>query len=112
MGTAAHTSSFCWQVDIFSVDLLLYPIHLGTHWCLAAVDNRHQTVAYYDSLGGRGRSCLNTLRQYLVAEHRDKKKTELSLDGWRDVTAQVSWPRSTEHIVCIFSISEYSSAKE
>ena len=24
-------------------------------------------------------------RQYLVSEHRDKKKTELSLDGWRDI---------------------------
>ena len=24
-------------------------------------------------------------RQYLVSEHRDKKKTELSLEGWRDI---------------------------
>jgi sentrin-specific protease 1 len=73
------------KVDVFSVDLVLYPIHLGTHWCLAAIDNRQRSLAYYDSLGGRGKSCLATLRDYLVSEYRDKKKAELSLNGWSDV---------------------------
>ena len=79
------------QVDIFSLDLVLYPIHLGSHWCLAVVDNRHLTLSYYDSLGGRGLSCLAALRDYLVAEHRDKKKAELSLQGWTNIFAEVSW---------------------
>ena len=72
------------KVDIFSIDLLLYPINLGSHWCLAAIHTTRKTLSYYDSLGGGGRSCLETLRQYLVSEHRDKRKTELSLEGWRD----------------------------
>ena len=76
-------------MDIFLLDLVLYPIHLGTHWCLAVVDNRAHTLSYYDSLGAGGRSCLSTLRKYLVNEHRDKKKTELSLQGWRDVVVKV-----------------------
>jgi sentrin-specific protease 1 len=78
------------KVDVFSVDLVLYPIHLGTHWCLAAIDNRQRSLAYYDSLGGRGKSCLATLRDYLVSEYRDKKKAELSLNGWSDVPVNVS----------------------
>ena len=72
-------------MDIFSFDLLLYPINLGSHWCLAAIHTTRKTLSYYDSLGGRGRSCLETLRQYLVSEHRDKRKTEISLEGWRDI---------------------------
>ncbi|XP_059727844.1 sentrin-specific protease 1 isoform X2 [Haemorhous mexicanus] len=31
-------------VDIFSVDLLLVPIHLGLHWCLAVVDFRKKGI--------------------------------------------------------------------
>ncbi|CAI8030021.1 Sentrin-specific protease 1 [Geodia barretti] len=72
------------------MDLVLYPIHLGTHWCLAAIDNRQQSLTYYDSLGGQGKSCLAKLRDYLLSEYRDKKKAELSLNGWRDVPVNVS----------------------
>lgn len=82
----------CVQVDIFSMDLVLYPIHLGSHWCLAVIDNNSHTLSYYDSLGGSGSNCLSVLREYLVAEHRDKKKCELSLQGWRDVVPQVAPP--------------------
>ena len=78
------------QVDIFSVDLVFYPIHLGSHWCLAVVNNTHHILSYYDSLGGRGRSCLASLRDYLATEHMDKKKRELCLQGWQDVSHEVS----------------------
>ena len=71
------------------MDLVLYPIHLGSHWCLAAVDNKQHTISYYDSLGGRGSSCVAALREYLMAEHTDKKKAELSLQGWRDLSPEV-----------------------
>ncbi|XP_067833033.1 sentrin-specific protease 1, partial [Heptranchias perlo] len=40
------------KVDIFAMDILLVPIHLGVHWCLAVVDFRKKTVSYYDSMGG------------------------------------------------------------
>ncbi|NXX82690.1 SENP1 protease, partial [Urocolius indicus] len=52
--TAGYQAVKRWtkKVDIFSVDLLLVPIHLGLHWCLAVVDFRKKTITYYDSMGG------------------------------------------------------------
>ena len=26
------------KVDIFATDLMLIPVHLGMHWCLATID--------------------------------------------------------------------------
>merc|ERR1719458_2191663 len=57
------------NVDIFSYDLLLMPIHLGMHWCLAAVDLRHMTINYYDSMGGNNSECLAELNDYLHDEY-------------------------------------------
>jgi hypothetical protein len=37
------------KVDLFSYDLVLIPVHLGLHWCLAAVDFGQRKVSYYDS---------------------------------------------------------------
>ena len=86
------------------MDLVLYPIHLGTHWCLAAVNNNQHTISYYDSLGGHGMSCLAALREYLMAEHRDKKKAELSLERWRDISPEVRWRLPLEcHVYTSFS---------
>ena len=50
------------QVDLFAVDLIMIPIHLGMHWCLAAIDMRAKTITYYDSLLGDNHQCTNTLR--------------------------------------------------
>ena len=36
------------RVDIFSKDIMLIPVHLGMHWCLAVVDFRKPGVYYYD----------------------------------------------------------------
>lgn len=47
---------------MFSKDLLLLPIHLGMHWCLAVVDFSQHQFRYYDSLKGRNLSCLRRLR--------------------------------------------------
>ena len=50
------------QVDLFAVDLIMIPIHLGMHWCLAAIDMRAKTITYYDSLLGDNHQCTNALR--------------------------------------------------
>lgn len=70
------------RVDIFSHDLILVPVHLGVHWCLAVIDFRHSTIRYYDSMGGQNPKCLEALRKYLQEESRDKKQKELDLSDW------------------------------
>ncbi|XP_019876205.1 sentrin-specific protease isoform X2 [Aethina tumida] len=65
------------KVDLFSYDLMCIPIHLGMHWCMAAVDFRVKAIKYYDSMGSNNNRCLNALRSYLECEHMDKKKTAL-----------------------------------
>ncbi|KAM6294429.1 sentrin-specific protease 1 [Aegotheles albertisi] len=82
--TAGYQAVKRWtkKVDIFSVDLLLVPIHLGVHWCLAVVDFRKKTVTYYDSMGGINSEACRILLQYLKQESLDKKRKEFDTNGW------------------------------
>lgn len=63
------------KVDIFDHDLILVPVHLGAHWCLATIDFKKKGIFYYDSMGGDNNRCLKALIGYLEAEHMDKKKS-------------------------------------
>ncbi|TRY74067.1 hypothetical protein TCAL_02205 [Tigriopus californicus] len=73
------------KVDIFSFDLLLIPVHLGMHWCLAVVDLRKPGVYYYDSMLGENKRCLKAVLQYLEDEHRDKKKSEYDTSNFEAI---------------------------
>ncbi len=53
------------QVDIFAHDLVLVPVHLGMHWCLAVIDFKGRAVRYYDSMGGGPGRCIRWLGGYL-----------------------------------------------
>ena len=43
------------KVDLFSYSLVLVPVHLGMHWCLAAVDMDAKSITYFDSMGGNNK---------------------------------------------------------
>ena len=66
------------HVDIFALDLIFVPVHLGDHWCLAVVDMLNKTMLYYDSYGSQNQACMDTLVQYLEKEH-------LAKEGVRDI---------------------------
>lgn len=70
------------KVDIFAHDLMLIPVHLGMHWCLATVDLKKKAVYYYDSMGGDNHKCLQALLKYLEDEHMDKKKATLDTSNY------------------------------
>nr|XP_033791291.1 sentrin-specific protease 1 isoform X2 [Geotrypetes seraphini] len=82
--TAGYQAVKRWtkKIDIFSVDILLVPIHLGVHWCLAVVDFRKKAVIYYDSMGGLNNEACKILLQYLKHESSDKKEKEFNTNGW------------------------------
>lgn len=58
------------KVDLTATALVLVPINImGTHWALAAVDNKARTFAYYDSLSLLGNlRALELLQLYMMAE--------------------------------------------
>ncbi|XP_004863156.1 sentrin-specific protease 1 isoform X2 [Heterocephalus glaber] len=83
--TAGYQAVKRWtkKVDVFSVDILLVPIHLGVHWCLAVVDFRKKSITYYDSMGGINNEACRILLQYLKQESIDKKRKEFDTNGWQ-----------------------------
>ncbi|EDL04211.1 SUMO1/sentrin specific peptidase 1, isoform CRA_c [Mus musculus] len=83
--TAGYQAVKRWtkKVDVFSVDILLVPIHLGVHWCLAVVDFRRKSITYYDSMGGINNEACRILLQYLKQESVDKKRKEFDTNGWQ-----------------------------
>lgn len=70
------------RMDIFSYDLILVPVHMGMHWCLAVIDFRIKKIRYYDSMGGQNTDCLHALRDYLKDERADKKGESYDMTGW------------------------------
>ncbi|CAB3989819.1 sentrin-specific protease 1-like [Paramuricea clavata] len=81
-----HASVRRWtkKVDLFTMDIILIPVHLGMHWCLAIIDIKRKTFTYYDSLKGENPGCIQAMRDYICAESLDKKKTNLDLTGWKN----------------------------
>ncbi|XP_078703251.1 uncharacterized protein LOC144928580 [Branchiostoma floridae x Branchiostoma belcheri] len=82
-GINEHTMKWAEKVDLFSMDLVLIPLHLPTkmHWVLMIIDMRTKSMSYYDSMGGDNEHAFNVLRDYLVAESR-KKGSEMNLSEW------------------------------
>jgi sentrin-specific protease 1 len=76
------------KVNIFNMDLILLPVHLGIHWCLAVIDFRKCCIRYYDSMKGVNQQCLQVLANYLPQESQDKLKKSFSMNGWQYETVQ------------------------
>lgn len=73
------------RIDIFSKDIILFPINLGNaHWVCGAINMRKHRFEYYDSLGAFNQSAFQLMRDYVIEEARDKKKKEIDLRGWKD----------------------------
>lgn len=77
------------KIDIFSKDLILFPINLGNaHWVCGAVNMRFRRFEYYDSMGHRNGRAFELMRTYVSSEARDKQKKEIDLRSWRDVFSE------------------------
>lgn len=67
-----RTSTRRLNPPVLERDLILFPIHLGVHWCMAAIDMRERSITYYDSLHGNGDGCTKVLYDWIIAEAADK----------------------------------------
>lgn len=75
------------KFDIFSKDVLLIPInHNNSHWTGAAINFRRKRIESYDSMNMDRQNVYRLLREYLNAEHKDKRKKPFDFTGWIDYT--------------------------
>ncbi|KAF7794126.1 hypothetical protein EIP86_005256 [Pleurotus ostreatoroseus] len=73
------------KFDLFSKDVILIPVnHNNAHWTGAAINFRRKRIESYDSMSMDRSSVFALLRNYLDAEHRDKKKKPFDFTGWVD----------------------------
>lgn len=71
------------KVDIFSKDIIPVPVHVSkVHWCMSIIHMRNKTIRYYDSMGHANNAVLDALREYLKAEHLDKKQSHFDMSEW------------------------------
>ncbi|XP_078613563.1 uncharacterized protein LOC144883149 [Branchiostoma floridae x Branchiostoma japonicum] len=69
------------KVQIFEKSLLLVPLHLGNHWCLAEVSVADKLLFLYDSRGGAYPTCLQRLVSYLCCEAKERGEADFTW-GW------------------------------
>ncbi|KAM9963588.1 hypothetical protein ACTFIW_006821 [Dictyostelium discoideum] len=73
------------RINLFEMDKIIIPIHLGNHWCLAVINFKAKQFEYYDSLLGSNKECLKKLRKYISDEMENKKKEgAVNLDEFQD----------------------------
>lgn len=77
------------SIRVFSLDVILVPIHLPAHWTLAVIRPKARRLEYLDSLGGRNARCLQLLEAYLRELAQDEGQ-----DAGQDAAAQGKW----EHV--------------
>ncbi|KAL5473172.1 hypothetical protein EMCRGX_G027620 [Ephydatia muelleri] len=56
------------KMNMLRLNLLLVPIHTGTHWSLAAIFAKKRRIEYYDSLGLKNNTCVKRLQMLCAKE--------------------------------------------
>lgn len=82
-GGHARVKKWTRKIDIFSLDLVLIPVHLGHHWCMAGIDFRSKRILYFDSMLGSGDLATDLLLNYVTKEYLEKKGLELNCSEWK-----------------------------
>ena len=80
---------------------VLFPVHLGNHWCLGVINFKDRRLEYYDSLFGPNPECMRAMRDYVNSEHLDKKKKPFDWSAWgEDVVNPPELPRQENGSDC------------
>ena len=98
------------KINIFEMDVILVPVHLGMHWCLAVIDFKNKQLEYYDSMKGNNIQCLEAMRSYLEAESMDKRKIGFDTSDW-DMIIPKDIPEQQNGCDCGVFMSKYAEYK-
>ncbi|XP_074545034.1 sentrin-specific protease 5-like [Halichoeres trimaculatus] len=94
------------QVDLFSKNLLLVPIHLEVHWCLVTADLVRKKICMYDSTGHALQKIARNILKYLMTEAKERKQTAFE-KGWA-VSSDEKVPLQSNENDCGVFVLEYS----
>lgn len=96
------------QVDLFALEKVLIPVHLGNHWCLAVLNMTARRIEYYDALCQDNDECLRRLRRYLADEHQNKKNAPLpDAEQWTEYVPH-NIPQQKNSYDCGMFMLEYA----
>jgi Ulp1 family protease len=88
---------------VLECDLLVVPVHEGSHWTCAAIDLRpgRRCLVYYDSLGGKNTAVLDHLARWVTDEAKVRGEGHLGTGlcwgaccPWAGVCQQVLAPKA------------------
>jgi hypothetical protein len=81
--------------EIFNLDKIFIPINqASSHWVCTVIYVQEKRIQFYDSMGGDGKTYLDTIFRYLKDEHENKKGFPLpDQDQWRLVRCTSNTPR-------------------
>merc|ERR1712050_244919 len=94
------------KIDIFAIDYVIVPVHLGVHWTMACIDIVEHQITFYDSMGSAGRQYLEMLKSYVNSEHENKKGSYLDdIDEWELISPGRKTPQQENGSDCgVFTI--------
>ena len=70
------------DINIFNMKLILVPVHLGTHWCLATIDLHNHQFCYCDSMRGSNTICLQRLKEFMIGKAKVMGVTKHNFLEW------------------------------
>ncbi|KAI8612855.1 hypothetical protein BC830DRAFT_1161778 [Chytriomyces sp. MP71] len=99
------------KFDLFSLDYVIIPVHMGMHWCCSVINFRLKRIEYYDSLYGGNALLFRLYRGYLQAESQDKRKKPFDFDEWTDYCPKDIPGQENGHDCGVFTcmFAEYAS---
>ncbi|CAL2050736.1 unnamed protein product [Caenorhabditis brenneri] len=107
--TKGYSSVKRWtrKVDIFLFEMILVPVHLGSHWCLAVIDMVERKIEFYDSLYDGNMAVLPALKKYIDEESVEKKKVHFDFADWEFYQVE-DVPRQTNNSDCGVFVCQYA----
>ncbi len=93
--------------DFMAMGKIFVPIKINnTHWCMAIIFVQLKRIQYYDSLGGGGRSHLETLLRYVADVHQRTRGSSLAVSEWELWCTTATTPRQENFSDCgVFALA-------
>ncbi|TPX41070.1 hypothetical protein SeMB42_g05747 [Synchytrium endobioticum] len=70
--------------SLWDQDLVIFPVHVGLHWCCGVINFKQRSIEYYDSMRGGNPKFFMLVRGYLNEESIKSRGVPFDFTEWRD----------------------------